>query len=367
MGYWQSPLEGMVNKITLEHFRNKKILVTGHTGFKGAWLTYLLSKNGANVIGLSLQPVYKPNLFDELHLENFCTSIIGNINDAQLVSKVISENEPDFIFHLAAQPLVRYSYKNPIETFETNVIGTANILNACRNLTKKCCVVCVTTDKVYHNFEWPYPYRESDKLGGHDPYSASKAAAELIIESFRKSYFLNSNIFIASARAGNVIGGGDWSEDRLIPDIVRNIQSDSPILLRNPQSIRPWQHVLDPLFGYLKLAVNLDLEGHSYSEAWNFGPYNNEALTVDQVAQLMVNTFEKGTLTTENQSNAPHEAGTLTLDISKSIKQLNWTPVWNTQSAIYHTANWYKSFIKGENPTQLIENDIYNFLNNESL
>ena len=241
----------MVTKAILNHFRRKTVLITGHTGFKGSWMTYLLSTNGVNVVGYSLPPNSKPNLYSELDLESCCDSNIADVIDINQITKVVKKSQPDFMFHMAAQPLVRYSYKHPIETFSTNVMGTANVLEACKVLEKKCCVVCVTTDKVYHNNEWLYPYRETDALGGHDPYSSSKAASELVIDSYRRSFFTNTNIFVASARAGNVIGGGDWSEDRLIPDIVRAVQKNEDVTLRNPNAVRPWQHVLDPIFGYL--------------------------------------------------------------------------------------------------------------------
>jgi CDP-glucose 4,6-dehydratase len=358
----------MVTKEVIEHFKEKSVLITGHTGFKGSWMTYLLTKYGANVTGFALEPNTTPNLFDDLNLSSKCKSIIGDINDTALVQKVVDATQPDFIFHMAAQPLVRYSYRNPIETFSTNVMGTANLLDACKQLTKKCCVVCVTTDKVYANHEWVYPYRETDRLGGHDPYSASKAASELVIDSYRKSFFTNTNIFVASARAGNVIGGGDWSEDRLIPDIVRSVQKNEVVVLRNPNAVRPWQHVLDPIFGYLLLAKTIDEKSTSYCEAYNFGPRNDEAKTVFEVCETVMTQLSSGKVEIEDQTlHRPHEAGLLTLDISKSLNNLGWKPVWNADLALKRTAAWYKNFLKSESVSTLMENDINQFIRNESI
>jgi len=358
----------MVTKEVLNHFRGKTVLITGHTGFKGSWMAYLLAKNEVNVVGYSLAPNTTPNLYSELNLESHCDSYIADVNDLSQITEVVKKSMPDFIFHMAAQPLVRYSYKNPIETFSTNVIGTANLLEACKILTKKCCVVCITTDKVYHNNEWLYPYRENDSLGGYDPYSASKAAAELVINSYRKSFFTNTNIFLASARAGNVIGGGDWSEDRLIPDIIRAAEKNVDVVLRNPNAIRPWQHVLDPIFGYLLLAKTIDEKGSSCCEAYNFGPKTDEAKTVFEVCETVLAHLSKGKVVIEDQTQSrPHEAGLLKLDISKASNELNWIPIWNSDMALKNTAAWYKNFLKDESAISLIENDINLFIRNESI
>ena len=358
-------MEDMVTKEFLSHFRNKKVLVTGHTGFKGSWFTLLLSQIGAEVTGYSLPPRTSPNLYDLLDLKLKCNSIIGDINDTKKLEEVVLKIQPDFIFHLAAQPLVRYSYHEPIDTFSTNIIGTANLLNACRSITNHCSVVCVTTDKVYHNNEWEFPYRENDQLGGYDPYSASKAAAEIVIDSYRNSYFKGTNISVASARAGNVIGGGDWSEDRLFPDIVQSINSNNEIVLRNPSAVRPWQHVLDPLMGYLKLAHLMTVQPKAYSQAWNFGPYNHESKTVLEVCEQAIALFQKGSIRIEKQENQPHEAGLLRLDISKAMASLNWQPNWSTDLAIEKTTNWYKSFLNGSNALELVQNNIKEYINHE--
>lgn len=367
MGFWKCSLETMVNKEILEHFKGKSVLITGHTGFKGSWMTHTLANAGANVTGYALSPVTTPNLYTLLNIDQICRSYIADINDTNQLSQAVSESQPDFIFHLAAQPLVRYSYKNPLETFQTNVLGTANILEACRNLNKKCSIVCITTDKVYYNQEWPYPYRENDRLGGHDPYSASKAASEIVIDSYRKSYFSEGNILVASARAGNVIGGGDWSEDRLIPDIIRSILSNKPIVLRNPNAVRPWQHVLDPIFGYLLLAKKMDLEGSKYVDSWNFGPNSNESMSVLELCKKMVEILGMGEIVIDADSEKLHETNHLTLDISKAINQLNWKPVWDTKTTIEKTASWYLNQINKKNNKDLVNHDINRFLTNESI
>jgi CDP-glucose 4,6-dehydratase len=354
-------LENLVNLEFLNHFKGKKVLVTGHTGFKGSWLTFLLHYLGAEVTGFALSPNTSPNLFDLLEVHTKCDSIIADVNDAKAVSNAVEACQPDFILHLAAQPLVRYSYKQPLETFATNVMGTANLLDACKSLNKNCTVVCITTDKVYHNNEWEFPYRENDRLGGYDPYSASKAAAEIVIDSYRNSFFKNSKISIASVRAGNVIGGGDWSEDRLFPDLINSIANNKPIELRNPTAVRPWQHVLDPISGYLKLAYQMDTNPSSFNEAWNFGPYNHDSLTVLEVCQKAIAVFQKGSIQID-QNKHPHEAGQLRLDISKAVFYLDWQPTWSTEEAIQKTANWYKLFLAGEDALSLVQQDINVFL-----
>jgi CDP-glucose 4,6-dehydratase len=346
----------------LNFFKNKKILITGHTGFKGAWLAHLLHSNGSIIKGFSKEPNTKPSLFYLLELNKKVISIIDDINSYLILEKEILDFKPDFIFHLAAQPLVRYSYANSLETHNTNIIGTANVLEAARKLNNKCIIICITTDKVYKNQEWEFPYRETDELGGYDPYSSSKAAAELLISSYRQSFFTNSNIQVASVRAGNVIGGGDWSEDRLIPDIVRSISNNTSIELRNPNSIRPWQHVLDPLFGYLKLAMLMSKIPGKYDQAWNFGPPNNEVKTVHEVLAIFHKANNIKSAYKLNTDNKVHEAAILKLDISKSISKLNWAPILETKFAIELTANWYKKFFEGGTAIELVNNDIKYFI-----
>jgi CDP-glucose 4,6-dehydratase len=347
-------------------YKGKKILITGHTGFKGTWLLQILNSFDAIIRGYALAPENNINLFNEINGSQLCDSIIGDLRDKDLLYKAVTDFQPDFIFHLAAQPLVRLSYSIPSETFEINAIGTANLLNAVRMLKKKCNVILITTDKVYYNKEWEYPYRENDRLGGYDPYSASKACCELVIDSYRNSFFnINNynlhNKGIAVARAGNVIGGGDWSNDRLIPDIVKSLNNLEEIIIRNPLSIRPWQHVIEPLFGYLNLGVKLDEEPIKYSQAFNFGPNFSDAISVEEMVKKAIKNWGSGTYKAVINENNPHEAGMLKLDISKAINNLNWTPIFNANIAVERTINWYKSFYNGFKASDLIKLDIEYF------
>ncbi len=358
--------KGEINLIQ-KTYQGKKVLITGHTGFKGSWLSSWLDLIGAEVLGYSLAPENDYDLYNQLNFSSNHTSLLADIRDKQLFEKSILDFNPDFIFHLAAQPLVRYSYENPIETYETNVIGTANLLNSMRKLSKKCAAVFITTDKVYHNNEWDYPYRENDRLGGYDPYSSSKACCELLVDSFRKSYFNQSTyqdrqISIATARAGNVIGGGDWASDRIVPDIVRALEKNEPINVRNPQSVRPWQHVIEPLGAYLLLGAR-SYNDHLPGDAWNFGPNTNDILTVGELVDHAVSVWGKGNYTSPEVNDGPHEAGLLMLDISKSQRRLNWQPEYSSAEAIEITIEWYKSFLKGVAADELIKNDISNYLN----
>lgn len=350
----------------LQRFSGKRVFITGHTGFKGSWLCYWLHSLGAIIKGFSLAPVTQPNLFSNLSITNKFVSITGNINDAVLLQKELISFQPDYIFHLAAQPLVRKSYKDPLETFTTNVVGTANVLNAVRFLDKPCVCICITTDKVYQNNEWIYPYRENDRLGGHDPYSASKACAEVVISSFTNAYF-NLNNFaqhqkaIASARAGNVIGGGDWSEDRLIPDIVKALIEEEEIIIRNPNAVRPWQHVMEPLLGYMQLALLLKSDATKYSGAWNFGPQTEDNFSVFHLADIAINVWGSGSTKVGEDANAPHEARLLRLDISKAVGELNWTPKMRAAEAVKRTINWYKGFYNGGKATDLMDEDLKHY------
>ncbi len=355
----------MVSIAEIENFyRGRKVFITGHTGFKGAWLSYTLSRMGAHIKGYSLPPATEPSLYRQIEATLDIKSFLGDMNDSKRLEQEILSFQPDFIFHLAAQTLVRKSYKEPLNTFSTNVMGTANVLNAVTFLEKPCSVVLITTDKVYENKEWHYPYRETDRLGGYDPYSASKACAELVIDSYRQSFF-NLSKYVAhkksvvSVRAGNVIGGGDWAEDRLIPDIVTRLNSNKVISIRNPHAIRPWQHVLEPVFGYLQLGALLSSEPLKYSGAWNFGPENADNLSVLEIAEQAIRIWGNGKLDVKVDSDAPHEAGLLKLDISKAVNELRWKPCMNTSMAIERTINWYKSFYKNEQTAaQLLEADI---------
>lgn len=351
-----------------KNYNGKKIFLTGHTGFKGSWMLEAFKLLGAKVKGYSLEPKSKNDLFYLINGEDICESIIADIRDNKKLIKEIVDFQPDFIFHLAAQPLVRESYVIPTETFEVNVLGTANVLEAAQHLNKKCSIVIVTTDKVYQNNEWDYPYRELDRLGGHDPYSASKACAEILVNSYRNSFFHTSNINkhkkgIAVARAGNVIGGGDWSKDRIIPDIIKAISLDKIVEIRNPYSIRPWQHVLEPIFGYLKLAIKLDQYPEKYSQAYNFGPNTNDILSVKELVQLAIEEWGSGEYKIVKYSEVLHEAKLLKLDISKVIFELNWKPKLNSRDAIKLTMEWYKKFDKDQGDIKnFTKMQIINFL-----
>lgn len=343
-------MENMVNFQLLEKvYKGKKVFLTGHTGFKGAWLLKTLSLLGAEIKGYSLEPQTQNDLFHLIGGEDLCNSVIADVRDKIRLSSEIYAFQPDFVFHLAAQPLVRLSYKIPVETFEVNVIGTANVLDSVKLMQKKCSVVLITTDKVYHNNEWEYPYREIDRLGGYDPYSASKACAELVIDSYRNSFF-NSKDYdkhlkgIAVARAGNVIGGGDWSKDRLIPDIVRSLIENQPVIIRNPNAIRPWQHVLEPILGYLILGMYLEKQPIDFAQAYNFGPQSEDALSVEKMLQLAIVTWGHGSYQIEKEPNQLHEAGLLKLDISMVKRDLNWIPKMDASQTVKYTLDWYKCF-----------------------
>lgn len=339
----------LYNKLK-DTYQGKKIFLTGHTGFKGAWMLKSLSLLGAHVKGYALEPKTRDDLYYLINGDQICDSVIADLRDRKRLHDEMLKFQPDFVFHLAAQPLVRLSYEIPAETFEVNAIGTANVLDGIRLLEKKCDVVLITTDKVYHNNEWVYPYRETDRLGGYDPYSASKACTELVIDSYRNSFF-NVNKYethkkgIAVARAGNVIGGGDWSKDRLIPDIVESLIANKTITIRNPKSIRPWQHVLEPVIGYLVLGMNLAENPIKFSQAYNFGPQAEDALSVEEMLNLAIENWGSGTFQILKELNQPHEAGLLKLDISKVATELNWHPKMNAIKTVDFTLSWYKEFV----------------------
>ena len=330
-------------------YRGKRVFLTGHTGFKGSWMLKALSILGAEVMGYSLAP---ENDFDLYHLvkgDSINQSVIADLRDRDRLTQAITGFKPDFVFHLAAQPLVRLSYQIPSETFEVNAIGTANVLDGVRALNNECKVVLITTDKVYHNNEWLYPYRETDRLGGYDPYSASKACAELIIDSYKNSFFNPAKFSehgkaIAITRAGNVIGGGDWSKDRLIPDIVRALSKNEKVIIRNPQAVRPWQHVLEPVFGYLLLGSKLVSQPMEFAEAFNFGPDVTDALPVSKMVELAIQSWGQGDFEVQSSSSNPHEAGLLKLDISKAVAKLGWRFQYTAPMAIQKTIEWYKYY-----------------------
>jgi CDP-glucose 4,6-dehydratase len=327
-------------------YKGQNILVTGHTGFKGSWLSLWLTTLGAKVVGLSLSPDSTPNHWDLLGLD--VRSHLLDIRDENVLRNKIAEINPDMIFHLAAQPLVRRSYKDPLETWSTNVMGTANVLNAARDLKNLKAVVVVTTDKCYENKEWVWGYREIDPLGGYDPYSASKGGSELVTASFRNSFFnLPTSALIASARAGNVIGGGDWSEDRLIPDLIRSIDSSTPLHIRSPDATRPWQHVLDCLSGYITLGQQLLQGNQSFADAWNFGPEMDSNRRVLEVLQAIKNCIP-GFQWSQSEGLQLHEAQLLHLDSSRARKDLSWKPVWSFEEGVEATVSWYKAWLDGK-------------------
>lgn len=326
-----------------EMYNGKRVLVTGHTGFKGSWLLIWLKSLGAEVIGYSLEPHTEPSMFKVCKLESKVISIIGDIRDYSKLHKVIEEYKPDIIFHLAAQALVRHSYKEPIETYETNIMGTVNLLEAAKGSESVKSVVVITTDKCYENKEWVYGYRETDPMGGYDPYSSSKGCAELIVSSYRNSFYREKGIALSSVRAGNVIGGGDWSEDRLIPDFIRSVLKDESISVRNPLATRPWQHVLEPLSGYLQLGALMLKDIKNYSSGWNFGPRDTDVISVTEVLNHCINTLGKGSINIE-KGDFLHEANLLKLDISKASNYLRWSPVYNVEECVEKTMSWYKKY-----------------------
>lgn len=331
-------------------YREKKVLLTGHTGFKGSWMLTWLHQLGAQVRGYALTPENGNDLYNLINGNTLCDSVTGDIRDKEKLVNTVIDFQPDFIFHLAAQPLVRRSYEMPLYTFEVNVNGTAHLLEAVRNLQKNCIVVIITTDKVYENREADYAYRETDKLGGYDPYSASKAAAEIVVSSYRNSFF-NPVDFeshqkaIATARAGNVIGGGDRSTDRIVPDIIRALETEKPVIVRNPKAVRPWQHVLEPIGGYLMLGAKLKEDPVHYAGAWNFGPKNDDVLTVEQLVKYAIQFYGSGKYESPELTAQPHEAHLLKLDISKAINELGWQPKMQATDAIEQTVNWYKNAV----------------------
>lgn len=323
-------------------YEGRRVLLTGHTGFKGSWLAFWLSRLGARLSCLALDPSTSPNHWDLLQLnadEHRC-----DIRDAGAVARSVAAFQPDVVFHLAAQPLVRASYRDPLATWSTNVMGTANVLQACTTTPSVRAIVVITSDKCYHNRETLHAYRETDRLGGHDPYSASKAATELVVDSYRNSFFsTGSSPLLASARAGNVIGGGDWSEDRLIPDLMRAVSSRGELEIRSPHAVRPWQHVLDSLSGYLLLGQKLFEGGAQYAGAWNFGPDDASNRPVAEVLTIMASQWPELRWTTSAQPQ-PHEATLLCLDSSKARQELGWQPVWPLDAALGATTEWYQRY-----------------------
>jgi CDP-glucose 4,6-dehydratase len=370
MAHRQSTLEGLVVSPRLHtgpvlpgpaFWSGKRVLLTGHTGFKGAWLAFWLHRLGAEVLGVSLPPNTNPSLFSLANIAPLLSrSIYADIGEVEKMAAETAAFEPEIVFHLAAQALVRASYRDPIGTFATNVVGTASVLDAVRRCQATRVAVVITTDKVYRNLEQPYPYRESDSLGGHDPYSASKAAAEIVIACYRDAYLAERGVAVASARAGNVIGGGDWSNDRLIPDAVRAWVQGEPLHLRRPSAVRPWQHVLEPLSGYLKLAELLWSEPR-LADAYNFGPPSDEAASVEHVVTLARSSFGRGEIVCHREPEGPHEAGLLTLETAKTRAVLGHRPCWPLSTAVERTMEWYRAVDKGGDARAACADDIAAF------
>jgi CDP-glucose 4,6-dehydratase len=343
-------------------WRDRRVLVTGHTGFKGSWLALWLQTLGARVTGLSLEPPSEPNLFNAAGVGRLMADRRADIRDAASVASVVRETQPEVVMHLAAQSLVRRSYAQPVETFATNVMGTVHVLDAVRGCAGVRAVVLVTSDKCYENREWAWGYRESDAIGGHDPYSASKGCAELVAVAYRRSFFVSREhgaALLATARAGNVIGGGDWATDRLIPDMVRAFSRGSRARIRNPNAVRPWQHVLEPLRGYLVLAERLCADdGASFADAWNFGPHAGDAWAVARVADAVAHRFGAGAGWDLENHAQPHESLALALDCSKSRHRLGWTPVLDLDAALDWTVRWYRGYAGGTPARELMIRDL---------
>lgn len=341
-----------------DFWRGRSVFITGHTGFKGAWLSLWLAHRGAKVFGFSLPPPTNPSFFETCRVrEHMAGHAIGDVRDRESLNRSLQESNPEILFHLAAQPLVRESYLDPIFTVETNVIGTLNVLELSRGLKNLRAIVNVTTDKCYENRETLAPYKESDSLGGFDCYSASKACSEILTNAYRSSFLSAAGVALASARAGNVIGGGDWSRDRLIPDFFRAAQSGTPLRIRYPESVRPWQHVLEVLRGYLMLAEKLSTDGQEFSEAWNFGPNPRESQTVGWVVDTLCSSVP-GASWVVDDSPKPHEAALLTLDSSKSKQRLTWQPTWTLSTTLAQTSEWYSAHYRGEDMLKVSLNQI---------
>lgn len=330
-----------------QFWRGKRVLVTGHTGFKGSWLSLWLQSMGAEVSGFALAPATQPSLFVEAAVANGMQSIEGDIRDLDVVTAAMAQVRPEIVLHLAAQPLVRRSYVDPIETYGTNVMGSLHVFEAARKIGTVRAIVNVTTDKCYQNREWLWGYREDEPMGGFDPYSSSKGCSELLTSAYRQSFFNGQGIALASARAGNVIGGGDWAEDRLVPDILRAFERGEPVVVRNPGAIRPWQHVLEPLSGYLALAERLYDEGQAWAEAWNFGPEDRDALPVEWILNHMVAAWGGDARWTLDAGQHPHEATYLKLDISKVRARLGWSPRWSLPAALEQIVAWHRAWMAG--------------------
>lgn len=352
--------------MTSEFWQGKSVLLTGHTGFKGSWMSMWLQNMGAKVIGYSLEPPTRLSLYQVAEVAHGMNSNIGDVRDQVHLERVFTKHQPEIVLHMAAQALVRQSYSDPVETYSTNVMGTVHLLEAVRKTPSVRAVVNITSDKCYENREWVWGYRENEAMGGFDPYSNSKGCAELVTAAYRSSFFTQTAgkhaVAIATARAGNVIGGGDWAADRLIPDIMRAISEQCPVLIRNPNAIRPWQHVLEPLSGYLQLAQKLYEEGAEYAEGWNFGPRDSEAHPVQWIVEKLTQQWGDDACWKLDQGVHPHEAHYLKLDCSKAKMRLNWQPRWSLEQALEMIIAWHKAHLRGEDMHQYSLGQIATYL-----
>jgi CDP-glucose 4,6-dehydratase len=342
-------------------WRGKRVFLTGHTGFKGSWLSLWLQSMGADLYGYALTPPTKPALFTEAQVAQGMSSVIGDIRDYDSLFKALKQSRAEIVIHMAAQPLVRLSYDQPVETYATNVMGTVHLLEAIRQMGGVRAVVNVTTDKCYENKEWVWGYREDEPMGGYDPYSNSKGCSELVTSAYRRSFFQKSGIALGSARAGNVIGGGDWALDRLVPDILRAFERKEPVVIRNPYATRPWQHVLEPLSGYLALAQKLYENGQPYAEGWNFGPNEDDAKPVQWIVEELVHDWGAGASWQLDCGDHPHESNYLKLDISKAKARLGWRPRWSLAKALGEITSWHQSWLVGDNVQKICLHQIERF------
>ena len=367
MGNTPSHLHTFTPSLFGSVYAGKKVLVTGHTGFKGSWLTIWLKELGADIIGYALDPYTSKDNFVVTKISEKISDVRGDIRDYEKLEKIFQKYNPEIVFHLAAQPIVRESYLNPKETYDTNVGGTVNVFECCRLTNSVKVIINVSSDKCYENKEWIWGYRENDPMGGYDSYSSSKGCSELITAAYRKSFF-NPDHFeehgknLSSVRAGNVIGGGDWQKDRIIPDCVRAFENNKPIEIRSPRATRPWQHVLEPLSGYLLLASRMYKEPQKFCGAWNFGPNQDSIITVGEIADMIVAKWGSGSWIDRSNQSEPHEANLLSLDISKAKSYLKWSPVWDIETTIEKTVKWYKEY-KWKNSYEICKSQIDQYMN----
>jgi CDP-glucose 4,6-dehydratase len=357
-------MDKIILRNALNSFKGKKVFITGHTGFKGSWLSFILNEVGAEVMGYALDPIEGPSHFNMLNLSSKINHVVGDVRDAAKLDNAMHKFQPEYVFHLAAQALVKKSYDDPVNTFDTNIMGSVNLLDSVRRCSSVLSLVYITSDKCYENLEWIWGYRETDRLGGHDPYSASKGAAEIIFSAYLRSFFESGNLIgAASTRAGNVIGGGDWAVDRIIPDCIRSIEKNVPIKIRNPLATRPWQHVLEPLSGYILLSAKLRDDPKKFSGSWNFGPSSSEVRTVNEVASKIIHHLGKGKIEITGASDQHHEAMLLQLNCDKSHQILKWEPRWHVEETLKYTAEWYKKVLDGESAEDITKLQVDKYFN----